>query len=113
MNKCKETARSFSKMIKTAMKNGKEPYEDSEKTWVEKNFGLVIRFFQEANDKRLAGEYASQKGIIEDLRNNTSVRDTDRAFKINNDCVALLAHVYNDCLPKKYFRTKKRNKVLK
>ncbi len=108
-----ETVRTFKMMLTAAMKLSKEDYSKHDKKGIDKNIALVIGFFQEANKHRFRGFKKTQKWLIEDLRANTSARDTDRVFKINNDCIALLAHLYNDCLPKKYFRTKTRNKSLR
>jgi hypothetical protein len=99
-------------MLKAAIKINPDNYYPGEPEWIDNNIGLVIRFFQEANVDRLkTKEYRSQKEIIEFLRNRSTERDSDRTFKINNDCTALLARLYNDCAPRKYFRTKKRAKA--
>lgn len=109
-----KTAKAFHSMIKAAMAQNPDHYYDDEPAWVDKNISLIIRFFQEANKDRLGNDdYRSQHQIVEFLRNSTSARDSDKSFKINNDCVAMMAHLYNDCAPKKYFRTKKRAKQLR
>lgn len=106
--KCKDKARDLIARIKQAYSD----YEASEKAWIDKNFGLIVRFFQVAIETQDGNRYISQKAICEDLRNNTNARDTDRAFKINNDCVALMAHLFNDVSGTSRFRTKKRRKVV-
>ena len=107
--RCKDKARDLIARIKAVYSD----YNNHEKRWIDKNFGLIVRFFQVAKDTARQNLYVSQKEICEGLRNGTNSRDTDRVFKINNDCVALLAHLFNDCSGSNRFRTKKRKKVVK
>ncbi|KAA3639421.1 MAG: hypothetical protein DWP95_10265 [Proteobacteria bacterium] len=75
--------------------------------WVMDNQMIVDQFFAMADDENLKGRKTGQRFICEFLRWKTLKRELNCEFKINNDNVALLAHLYNACPGRAdYFRTR-------
>lgn len=63
--------------------------------WLEENFHVWTRFMQEADKLRARGRtHYSARTIIEVLRHESALSDTDKQFKINDHCAPSLARLY-------------------
>jgi hypothetical protein len=63
--------------------------------WIVDNLHIWDAFRLEANRVRSKGRtHYSSRTIVEFLRHNTTLSDTDSAFKINDHCVPYLGRLY-------------------
>lgn len=63
--------------------------------WIVDNHHIWVAFKAEADRIRAKGRtHYSSRTIVEYLRHNTVLADTDSAFKINDHCVPYLGRLY-------------------
>ncbi len=75
--------------------------------WLMKNLNLWDRFYHATERLRMAGrDRGSAKWVMENLRWNTSVKDSCSTFRLNNNVTSGLARLYNAVTNTEFFEVR-------